>query len=121
MSKHTVSTVVEGTLTSLFVSLEGVEIGLAFDGDKTFQSTDVLDIDDTLNLVFHPRGVAFTKWNIAITLDDANEPLFKRAGQLPLDNEIILKEAIPMPASPAGHASGGTSATASAKSPAKKS
>lgn len=97
MSKHKVHTEIEGFLTSLFVSLEGFEIGLAYDGDKTYQSTDLLEIDEALNLVFHGRGIAFANWKITITLDDGEEPLFKRSGFLTLDNESILKEGIPLP------------------------
>lgn len=97
MSQHKVLTVVEGDLTSLFVSLEGFEIGMAYDGDSTYQSTNLLNIDGALNLIFHGRGIAFAKWKITITLDDGDEPLFKRSGQLTLDNESILKEAITVP------------------------
>lgn len=120
MSQHKVTTVVEGYLTSLFVSLEGLEIDLSYDGDQTYQSTDLLNIDDTLNLIFHPRGIAFAGWTITITLDDAEEPLFKRSGQLSLHNESLLNEAIPMPKPGAGKASSGpTSAASSKKSPHK--
>jgi hypothetical protein len=96
MSKHKVLTIVEGDLTSLFVSLEGFEIGMSYDGDSTYQSNNVLEIDGALNLVFHGRGVSFAQWKITITLDDGGEPLFKRSGKLTLDNESILKEAITM-------------------------
>ncbi|PYS81513.1 MAG: hypothetical protein DMF67_16555 [Acidobacteria bacterium] len=122
MSKHKVVTVVEGVITSLFVSLEGFEIGMSYDGDKTYQSTDVLDMDDALNIVFHPRGIAFAQWKITVTLDDANEPLFKRSGQLTLDNESILKEAIPVPASDDSDGSASTAASSkSSKKSSKKS
>lgn len=116
MSKQKVLTVVEGDLTSLFVSLEGFEIGMAYDGDSTYQSTNMLNIDGALNLVFHGRGIAFAKWKITITLNDGNEPLFKKSGQLTLDNESILKEAITVPAD-AGDNAGELPAAATKKRP----
>jgi len=116
MSKHRVLTIVEGDLTSLFVSLEGFEIGMAYDGDSTYQSTNMLNIDGALNLVFHGRGIAFAKWKITITLDDGSEPLFKRSGQLTLDNESILKEAIAVPAD-SDDSSGESVPTAAKKTP----
>jgi len=97
MSQHKVFTEIVGDLTSLFVSLEGFEIGMSYDGDQTYQSTNVLDIDGALNLVFQGRGIAFAGWKLTLTLDDAAEPLFKRSGQLTIDNESILKEAISVP------------------------
>lgn len=106
MSQHKVFTVVEGDLTSLFVSLEGFEIGMAYDGDSTYQSTNLLNIDGALNLIFHGRGIAFAKWKISVTLDDDDEPLFKHSGQLTLDNESILKEAITVPSDSNGDSSG---------------
>ena len=96
MSEHKVDTVVEGTLTSLFVKLEDTEIGLSHNGDS-FSSSDTLNIDGPLNLTFHARGFAFTAWKISITLDDGDEPLFKESGHLTIDNESILKKAIPLP------------------------
>ena len=98
MSQHRVFTEVVGDLTSMFVSLEGLEIGMSYDGDQTYQSTNLMDIDGALNLVFHGRGIAFAGWKISLTLDDAAEPLFKHSGQLTIDNESILKEAISVPA-----------------------
>jgi len=103
MSKHKVRTEVEGFLTSVFVSLEGFEIGLSYDGDKSYQSTDLLEIDEALNLVFHGRGIAFADWKINITLDDNEEPLVQRSGHLTLDNECILKEGIPLPTNANNH------------------
>lgn len=97
MSQHRVDTFVEGTLTDLFVSLEGTEIGLSRNGD-TFRSSDTLNIDGPLNLTFQARGIAFAAWQINITLDGGSEPLFKRSGFLSIDNESLLKEAIPLPA-----------------------
>ena len=97
MSNHKVDTVVEGALLELFVSLEGTEIGLSRNGN-TFRSSDTLNIDDHLNLHFHAKGFAFTAWKITITLDDGDKPLFEKSGKLTIDNESILKEAIPMPA-----------------------
>jgi hypothetical protein len=92
-----VDVVVEGTLTSLFVSLEEKEIGLARNGD-TFRFHGSLNIDGPLNMVFHARGIAFSAWKLAITLGSASEPQIKRSGLLDLSNEVILKEAIPLPA-----------------------
>jgi hypothetical protein len=96
MSEHKIDTVVEGTLTSLLVRLEGKKLGLSRDGE-TFTSSKVLDIDGPLNLVFHARGIAFSAWKITITLDDGEEPVFKKSGHLTIDNESILKEAIILP------------------------
>jgi hypothetical protein len=103
MSQHDIEVVVEGGLLSVYVSLEDQEIGLTRVGD-TFTFEGTLEIDSALNLTFHAIGVPFTDWSIAITLDDADEPLFEDSGQLTLDGEIILKRAIPVPA-PEGVAS----------------
>lgn len=113
MSQHRVDTLVEGTLTDLFVELEGTEIGLTRNGD-TFRSTDTLNIDGPLNLSFHARGIAFTAWKLSITLDGASEPLFKKSGLLTIDNESILKDAIPIPGG------GAASATKAASKSTKK-
>lgn len=96
MSEHKVDTVVEGTLTSLLVTLEDKKLNLARDGN-TRSSTDTFDIDGPLNLTFHARGIAFSAWKITITLDDGAEPVFKKSGHLTIDNESILKEAIILP------------------------
>lgn len=96
MSRHSVVTVVEGSLTSAFVQLEGFDIDLAYDGQRTYQSTDLLDIDSALNLTFHGIGIAFARWTISITLDESERPLFKQSGTIPFDNESILKVAIPL-------------------------
>jgi len=96
MSRHTVVTVIEGSLTSVFVQLEGFDIGLSYDGQKTYMSTDLLDIDGALNVTFHGIGISFAKWTITITLDGAEKPLFKQSGTVPFYNESILKVAIPL-------------------------
>jgi hypothetical protein len=96
MSQHEIFTEVEGDLLALFVSLQGNEIAMSRDGD-TFQNTTTLDLTDTLNLVFHARGIAFAKWKIAITLDDADTPIFKKSGKLTIDNESIVKKTISLP------------------------
>lgn len=94
---HKFRTVIDGYLTSLFLSLEGHPIKLSYDGDHTYQSTDVLDVDEALNIVFHGRGAAFSSWALSITVDDGDEPFYKRNGKIDLSNESIVKEAVTMP------------------------
>lgn len=97
MQQHMLETRVEGFLTSLFVSLEGFEIGMAYDGIKTYRSTDLIEIDGALNLTFHGVGIAFAKWKISVGFLGDEAPFFERSGRISIDNESIVKEAILIP------------------------
>ncbi len=94
--KHKVAVEVTGHFTSVFVQLEGVEIGLSFDGDKTWKATKELEIVGDLDLVFEVRGLNGTQWTISITLDDAEKPTFKKSGTIEHDNRYFLKVSIPV-------------------------
>jgi hypothetical protein len=97
MSKHSVQVVVEGSLMALFVFLEGKKFKLNRNGD-TFQGVKSMNVEDTLDLIFHAFGVPPTKWKISITLDEASKPLFEHEGRIGAHNQSVLQQAIELPA-----------------------
>src|ERR1044072_1761300 len=67
MSKIKIETVVVGFLFDAQVWLEGQETKLAYDGNDTRKSTDIVDVNDNeLNITFHAVGVAGTDWHLTI-------------------------------------------------------
>ena len=84
--------------TSLFVQLEQNEIGLSYDGDNSFKATKEIDItNSTLDLIFQCVGLNGTDWEIGITINDAEKPLFKKKGTIVKKNYSLLKESISVP------------------------
>jgi hypothetical protein len=92
--KHKIELEVTGYVTSVFVQLEEFEITLAYDGDKTYKATKELEIKGDLDLVFKVRGWNGTDWTIAITLDDDEKPVFKKAGTIEKKTYSLLKKSI---------------------------
>jgi hypothetical protein len=94
--KHKVAVEIMGYVTSAFVQLEGLDIGLSYDGDKTWKATKELEIVGDLDLVFKVRGLNGTDWTISITLDDTAKPTFKESGTIQVKNYSLLKKSIPV-------------------------
>jgi hypothetical protein len=68
MSIYRVKTKVEGVFTSMDYFLEGKRILLSYDGDKTYSSTDLLDLDKTLKLQWIAVGLSFQEWTITLLI-----------------------------------------------------
>ena len=84
MSLIKVETVVVGYVFDAQVSLEGQQTQLAYDGDKTRRSTDVVEVNDNeLEITFHAVGVAKTEWNLTITqLEPVERKLYDLDGSI---------------------------------------
>ena len=84
--------------TSVFVQLEGSEIGLAYDGDKLYRATkEIIIADCVLDLVFQCNGFNGTDWEISVILNDAQKPLFKKKGSILKKNFSLIRESIKIP------------------------
>jgi len=103
MSLIKVETVVVGYLFDAQVTLEGQETQLAYDGDKTRRSTDIIEINDNeLEIAFHGVGVAGTEWQLTITqLEPVERTLYEREGaikstghSLVLDSVVLEEEVL---------------------------
>jgi hypothetical protein len=92
--KHKVAIEVTGYVSSAFVQLEEMEIELSYDGDKTRKATQELQIKGDLDLLFKVRGWNGTDWTVAITMDDAENPAFKKAGRIEKKNYSLLRKSI---------------------------
>lgn len=66
MTVYRVKTTVDGVFTSMDLVLETREIMLSYDGDKTYTSTDLFNLDNTLTLQWIGRGLSFQEWTITL-------------------------------------------------------
>ena len=93
--KKKLITTVTGYMTSLYVELNGLEIGMGYDGIHTYQSTDSVDINSGfLNIVFQCNGFNGTDWSISISEEASDKPLFQKKGTITSGNTSIIKEQI---------------------------
>ena len=87
-----VQTIVVGYLWDAKVWLENQQINLAHDGNKTWQSTDLINVNDgVLNVVFHGRGIAGTDWGIIVNeLEPVEKELLKKPGEIQSNGHSIV-------------------------------
>lgn len=90
-----VQTTITGFLFSAQVWLEGREISLSYDGNKTWTSTDMVDVSDgILNMIFHGQGLAGTDWTLNIDRIEPDKNLFKNAGSITATGHSLVADAV---------------------------
>lgn len=91
-----VRTEVVGFLFDAQLWLEGNQISLSYDGSKTWQSTDVLDITDgRLNILFHGVGITGTDWVLTITqLEPQKKELYKKEGKTQSTGHSFVSDSV---------------------------
>jgi hypothetical protein len=96
MAKLKTETLVVGYLFDAQVWLEGQETKLAYDGDKTRKSTDVIEInDDELRINFHGVGVAGTEWELTINeLQPTKRQLYNRKGAIKSTGHSLIEDSV---------------------------
>ena len=93
MANVKVRTEVVGFLFDAQVWLEGNEITLSYDGNKTWQSTDVVDVDGNLDILFHGVGVAGTDWTLTIKeLEPKKKDLYERKGMTQSNGHSLVSD-----------------------------
>jgi hypothetical protein len=93
--KNKLITIVTGYMTSIYVELNGLEIGMSYDGKSTYQSTDTIELNNGyLKIVVQCNGFNGTDWSITITEENADKPIFKKSGTITNNNTSIIKETI---------------------------
>jgi hypothetical protein len=68
MSVYRIKTTVEGVFTSMDYFLEGKRVLLSYDGDKTYSSTDQLELANKLTLQWIAVGLSFQDWTITLLI-----------------------------------------------------
>jgi hypothetical protein len=98
MPTFKIETQVVGYLFDAQVWLEGQETKLAYDGDKTRKSTDVIKITDgELNITYHGVGEATTEWELTVTqLEPAEKELYKRKGSIRSTGHSLIMDSVKM-------------------------
>lgn len=91
-----VKTEVVGFLFDAQVWLEGNQILLSYDGNKTWQSTDMVNVEDgRLNIMFHGIGVAGTEWVLTITkLEPQKKELYKKEGATQSTGHSLISDSV---------------------------
>ena len=72
--KYRITSELEGYFTSVYLLLEGKSIHMSYDGEKTYRSTDYVEVvDDNLDVMMRVYGLNGTAWvlRIAVTRDDS--------------------------------------------------
>lgn len=98
MAKLKIETVVVGFLFDAQVWLEGQETKLAYDGNDTRSSTDIVEVNDNeLNITFHGVGVAGTDWHLTITeVEPTERKLYDREGAIKSTGHSLITDSIPL-------------------------
>ena len=98
MPKIKIETIVVGFLFDAQVWLEGQETKLAYDGNDTRKSTDIVDVNDNeLNITFHAVGVAGTEWHLTINeLQPAQKELYDREGEIKSTGHSLIMDSVPL-------------------------
>jgi len=98
MSEIKVRTEVVGFLFDVQLWLEGNPIALSYDGNKTWKSTDILDVEGNLNISFHAVGVAGTDWVLTIVeLEPKKKDLYKKEGTTQSTGHSFIADSVPVP------------------------
>jgi hypothetical protein len=76
--------------------LEGQEIDFGYDGNETWQSTDLIDVKDSiLNIQFHARGLSGTDWKLEIVELEPNQlNLYKNSGKIGPTGHSLFADAV---------------------------
>ena len=72
MSKHKITSTIEGDLFSRLLLLEGEIIDLHNDGAGTFSSTNTIEVIGGLNVAVIVRGLVGAEWKLTISEGDNN-------------------------------------------------
>jgi hypothetical protein len=98
MKQVKVVTEVVGYLFDAQVWLEGIETKLAYDGDKTRKSTDIVETaDDQLEITFHGVGIADTEWELTLTqikADGTSKDLYKKKGSIRSTGHSLILDSV---------------------------
>jgi hypothetical protein len=96
MPKIKLETVVVGYLFDAQVWLQDQETKLAYDGDKTRKSTDVVTVNDNqLDITFHGVGVAGTEWLLVVTqLEPSEKTLYERNGAIKSTGHSLVMDSV---------------------------
>ncbi|HYV23964.1 MAG TPA: hypothetical protein VE969_01910 [Pyrinomonadaceae bacterium] len=70
MSKHKITSTIEGDLFSRLLLLEGETIDLHNDGAGTFSSTNTIEVIGGLNIAVIVRGLVGAEWKLKISEGD---------------------------------------------------
>src|SRR5688572_11037513 len=71
--------------------LEDMEIGLAYDGDATHRSTDVVDVTAKLDVVCRVNGWNGTPWTLTLEVSRSDDPEYKKMIKV-VDRKITTKQ-----------------------------
>lgn len=99
MSVIKIRSEVAGFLLNVQLWLEGHEIGLSYDGDKAYQSTDVIDVKDgKLNILLHLQAVSGTDWAFAIVeLEPNQKNLYATKGTIGPNGNSLIADFVNVP------------------------
>ena len=92
-------TQVIGYLFDAQVWLEGQETTLSYDGDHTWKSTDLVNVEGDLNITFHGVGIADAQWEFTITQlrpEDERKELYKKDGSIRSTGHSIIIDSTPL-------------------------
>ncbi len=97
--KHKVISQLEACVTSAGLELEGKRVGMSYDGDKAYKSTDYFEIDDAkLDVVLRVVGLNGTAWKLTLDVtrdDDASyEKTYKRKGEITRNQTDFFKKTV---------------------------
>lgn len=95
MSKHTITTVIEGDLLSVLLFYEGHRVDINNGGSGTFQSTNTIEVTGPLNVTMVVSGIAPAAWKLTIT-KGSNE-LVKEDGTIGAGNISTFSTAVVLP------------------------
>jgi len=75
--RYKVKSVLEGYLTSYYYFLEGRSIFLSYDGDRTYLSTDYLDIPgNKLDIAMQVFGYDGAAWKLKLVITKDEDPKY---------------------------------------------
>jgi hypothetical protein len=66
VSVYQVQSTITGVFTNMDLALDGKRILLSYDGDQTYQSTDLFDLTGNLILQWLGIGLSFQAWTITL-------------------------------------------------------
>jgi hypothetical protein len=101
MPIYRVKTTITGVFTSMDLVLDGKDIDLAYDGNQTYSSTDLFDLNDKLILQWVARGLSFQSFKIVLAIskkkDDGSftkAKNFEEEGEIPGGSAATLRREI---------------------------
>lgn len=94
MSKHTLTTVVEGDLLSVTLFYEGHKVSISNSGG-VFQSTNTIEVTGPLNVTMIVSGIAPATWKLTIT--EGSDKLVDEHGTIGPGNIDTFSTAVILP------------------------